>query len=63
MPGLLTWDLQSSFSSFRRKCLDLEGLSLRERKFNLRERLDGRLGSLGRRVDKILKMRGVGVYL
>jgi len=61
------WDLQSSFFSFRREGLDLEGLSLRERKFDLRESLDGRLDSLGRkpwrRVDKSLKMRGVGVYL
>jgi len=66
--GLLTRDLQSSFFSFRREGVDLEGLSLRERKFDLRERLDvkalgGRLGGLGRRVDKSLKLRDVGVYL
>ena len=47
MLGLLTWDLLSSFFSFRRDDLDLEGLSLRERKINFRESLDGRLGSLG----------------
>jgi len=45
-------------SLFRREGLDLEGLSLRERMFNLRERLDmkalgGRLGGLRRRVDNI----------
>jgi len=32
-----TWNLQSSFFSFRRECLDLEGLSLRETKYDLRE--------------------------
>ena len=36
-------DLQSSFFSFRREGLNLEGLSLRERKFDFRESL-----SLGR---------------
>jgi len=55
--GLFTQDLQSSFFSLKRKSLDLEGLSLRERKFDLRERLDvkalgGRLGGFRRRVDK-----------
>ena len=64
---LFTQDLQSSFFSFKGESFDLEGLSLRERKFDLRESLDGRLDSLGRkpwrRVDKSLKMRGVGVYL
>ena len=35
-------------SLFRREGLDLEGVSLRERKFDLRESLDGGLGSLGR---------------
>ena len=49
MLGLFTQDLQSSFFSFRGEGLDLEGLYLRERKFGLRESLDGRLGSLGRR--------------
>ena len=71
MLGLFTQDLQYSFFSFRRKCLDLKGLSIRERNFDLREHLDGRLGEralvgdlvvlggdLGRRVDKTLKMRG-----
>ena len=48
MLGLFTRDLQSSLFSFRRQGLDLEGLSLRERKFELRESLDGRLGNLGR---------------
>ena len=52
---LFTHDLQSSFFCFRRECLDLEGLSLRERKFNLMESLDGRLvvlgGDLSKRVD------------
>jgi len=33
---LFTWVLQSSFFSLRREGLDLEGLSLRERKFDLR---------------------------
>jgi len=47
--GLFTRDLQSSFFSFRREGLDLEGLSLIERKFDLRESLDGRLGSVGRK--------------
>jgi len=61
--GLFTQDLQSSSSLFRRECLDLEGLSFRDRKFYLRERLDvkalsGRLGGLWRRVDKRLKIRG-----
>ena len=42
--GIFTRDLQSSFFSFRRKGLDLTGLSLRERKFDLRESLGGRLG-------------------
>ena len=65
---LFTWNLQSSFFSFRRKGVDLDGLSLRERKFDLRERLDvkalgGRFGGLERRVDKRLKMEGVGGYL
>ena len=48
MLDLFTQDLQSAFFSFRREGLDLEGLSLGERKFDLRESLDGRLGSLGR---------------
>jgi len=34
---LFTQYLQSSFFSFKREGLDLKGLSLRERKFNLRE--------------------------
>jgi len=47
--GLFTWDVQSSFFSFRR-----EGLSLKGRKFNLRESLvmrapGGRLGGRERR--------------
>ena len=62
--GLLTRDLQSSFFSFRREGVDLEGLSLRERKFDLRESLSvrafgGRLSGrerekdpLRRRIDK-----------
>ena len=41
-------DLQSSFFSLSREGLDLEGLSLRERKFELMESLNGTLGSLGR---------------
>jgi len=45
---LFTRYLQSSFFSFRREGVDLEGLSLRERKFDLRESIDGRLGSLRR---------------
>jgi len=49
---LFTQDLQSSFFSFKGESFDLEGLSLRERKFDLRESLDGRVGSLVRRVDK-----------
>jgi len=40
---LFTRDLQSSFFSFRREGLDFEGLSIRERKFDLRERFS--LGS------------------
>jgi len=40
---LFTQDLQSSFFSFKREGLNLEGLSLRERKFDLRESLS--LGS------------------
>jgi len=40
--GLFTRDLQFSLFSFRRECLDLEGLSLRERKFDLRESLGER---------------------
>jgi len=40
---LFTQDLQLSFFSFRREGLDLEGLSLRERKFDLRKNLS--LGS------------------
>jgi len=40
---LFAWDLQSSFLSFRREGGDLEGLSLRERKFDLGESLS--LGS------------------
>jgi len=47
------------FFSFRREGLDLEGLSPRERKLDLRESIGGRLG--GRFGG--LKMRGVGVYL
>jgi len=55
-------------SLFKREGFDLVGLSLRERKFDLREKLDvkalsGKPGALGRRVDKRLKMRGIGVYL
>jgi len=67
--GLFTRDPQSSFFSFRREGLDLGGLSLTERKFELRESLDGRLSlgrlgrralsnPLGRRVHKRPKMRG-----
>ena len=33
---LFTRDLQSSFISFRREGLDPEGISIRERKFDLR---------------------------
>jgi len=40
---LFTSDLQSSFFSFLRECLDHEGLSLREEKFDLRDSLS--LGS------------------
>jgi len=46
---LFTWNLQSSFFSFRREGFGLEGFSLRDRKFDLRESLDGRLDSLERR--------------
>ena len=63
MLGLFTQDLQSYFFSFGREGLDLKGLSLKERKFDLRESLGGRLGrrfgGLGRR----LKMKAVGFYL
>jgi len=59
MLGLFTRDLQSSFFSFRRECLDLEGLSVRERKFDFREMLDvkeplvgERIRDLGRRIDE-----------
>jgi len=46
--GLFTQVLQSSsFSFLRRKGLDLEGLSLKEREFDLRESFGGRLSSLG----------------
>ena len=41
-------NLQSSFFSFRRDGLNLERLSLREEKFDLRESLGGRLGGLER---------------
>ena len=34
---LFTWDIQLFFFSFRREGLDLEGLSLIDRKFDLRE--------------------------
>ena len=44
---LFTQDLHSFFS-FRREGLHLEGLFLRERKYDLRESLDGRTGRLGR---------------
>jgi len=55
-------------SLLEEKVVDLEGLSLRERNFGLRESLGkralgGRFYGLGRRVNKSLKMRGVGVYL
>jgi len=40
---LFTWDLQSSFFSFRREGFDLEGFSIRERKLDLRDTLS--LGS------------------
>ena len=40
---LFIWDLQSSFFSFRRKGLDLEGLFLEERKFHLGRVLVGDL--------------------
>ena len=62
---LYAWSLHSISSIFllffRREGFDLEGLSLRERNFDLRERLDvkahgGRLGGLGRRVDKSFEM-------
>ena len=52
---LFTQDLWSSFFSFKREDFDLEGLSLRERKLDLRESLGGKalggraLGGLGRR--------------
>ena len=36
---LFTLDLQLSFFSFEREGLNLEGLSLKERKFDLRESL------------------------
>ena len=36
---LFTQDLQSFFFSFRRESFDLDDLSLRERKFDLRESL------------------------
>jgi len=57
--GLFTRDIQSSFLSFRVEGLDLEGLSLRGRKFGLREslarrELGGRFCGFGRRVDKSL---------
>jgi len=52
---LFTHDLQSSFFSFKRERVDLKDLSLRERKFGLRDdlggrALGGRFGGLGRRV-------------
>jgi len=43
---LFTHDLQPSFISFRRESLDIGSLSLRERKFDLRESLGWRLGGL-----------------
>jgi len=51
---LFTYDLQSSFFSFRREGLSLEGLSFRERKFDMRKSLGvralgGRLGGRERR--------------
>ena len=49
--GLFTRDVQSSFFSFRKECVDHEGLFLRERKFDWRKSLDERLACLGRRVD------------
>jgi len=60
--GLFTRDLEYSFFSFRREGLHLEGLYLRERKFNLRERLDvkalgGRLGGLGGELITDLRRR------
>jgi len=45
--GLVTRDLDSSSFCFRRE--DLEGISLGEGKFDLREGLDRRVGSLGMR--------------
>ena len=48
MLGLFSRDLQSSFFSFRREGLDLKGLSLGDRKFDLREMLD--VKAFGRRL-------------
>ena len=48
MLGLFTRDLQSSFFSFKREGLDLQGLSLSGRKFDLKDRLD--VKALGRRL-------------
>jgi len=64
-------DLYSSFFSFKREGFDLKGLSLGQRKFNLRESFGGSHGgSLSGRVDsrlgglkRSLKIREVGVHL
>ena len=53
MLGLFTRDLQSSFFFFRREGPGLAGLSLRERKFDLRESLGGR--ALGGELIRALK--------
>jgi len=50
--GLFTRDFQSSFLSFRKEGPDLEGFSLRERKFDLSESLNGRLGGREREKEK-----------
>jgi len=56
MLGLFTQDLQSYFFSFGREGLDLKGLSLKERKFDLRESLGGReKGALGGEFVRALK--------
>jgi len=48
------------FLLFTREGLDLECLSLRERKFDLRESLGGRLSG---RVDKRFNMGGRGLFI
>ena len=54
--GLFTQQLQSSFFSFKSEGHDLKGLSLKERKFDLRESLGGReKGALGGEFVRALK--------